>query len=455
MNNQSFDSLGNDPELQSVPFALDTPGLIDMDLSGDNSTIKNQTDSPDRREKKYYNFEKKSVDCLQVPDVSANPTASFHDTGISSLKDSKSGRNISLSISPDDLAKSIDRSPVNPPMPRGTRSRSFRNGNSWDKAVTVSKDPEKNRIVLNATSVVQPHQTNPYFKSFNPRVLAYGHFGATYEVDSKEFGKHAVKKLQQGKKELYIEKDVFNHETLGKHPNVVELYRAFVEQGTLFLQMELCLFSCKSLEVFFTSCNENCNSQWLLLSDCCKGLYHLHLNGVVHLDVKPDNILLGSDWNFKLCDFGCSAKNEEEFVPVEHVSGAYEAPELRGRIATNRSDVYALGTCIWHLSNKEVFENDKDLADVVWEMRTGDYRRRPNASEILKMEIVASKDIALFRNDLQATLEDAMERNSKRTEETPDRSAFFKVLGQNNLDTSTPKPSITTARKPNRKLFFN
>ena len=35
---------------------------------------------------------------------------------------------------------------------------------------------------------------------------------------------------------------------------------------------------------------------------------------VVHLDVKPDNILLGSDWNFKLCDFGCSAKNKEEFV---------------------------------------------------------------------------------------------------------------------------------------------
>ena len=193
---------------------------------------------------------------------------------------------------------------------------------------------------------MRSHQTNPYFNSFLPRLLGCGHFGDTYEVDSKEFRRHAVKKLRLGNKTFNREKDVYNHEILGKHPNVVEFYRAFVEQGTFFIQMELCRFSCKNLEVFFTSCIENCNSQWLLLADCCKGLYHLHSNDVVHLDVKPDNILLSSDWHFKLCDFGCSAKNKEEFVPHEHVDGDYEAPELRGKFVTNRSDVYALGACI-------------------------------------------------------------------------------------------------------------
>ena len=114
-----------------------------MDISGDDSTIKNQIDSPDRRKNQYRNFEIKPTDRLRAPEVLADRTAKFHDTGISSLKDSKSGRSIRLSISPRNLAKSIDRSPVNATMPRGTRSMSFRDRELWDRAVTVSKDPKK------------------------------------------------------------------------------------------------------------------------------------------------------------------------------------------------------------------------------------------------------------------------------------------------------------------------
>ena len=87
-------------------------------------------------------------------------------------------------------------------------------------------------------------------------------------------------------------------------------------------------------------------------------------------------------------------------------------------------------------------------------MSTQNYSNRPNASDILKSEVVTNKDIVQFRYDIQVMLEDAMERNSKRTEETPDRSAFFNKLGQKKLDTSTPKPGITTARKLKRKLSF-
>ena len=454
--NESLESLGGDLDMSS-------------DDNSGSSGHHGQRDSPGLSKKQYFNFEIESASCVQTPDVSANQTASFHDTlgsslhntGTSSLNDSKLGRNISLSISREQLADSIGRSsnPVNASLPRGTKTRSRLNKEDWGKAVTCSKHASKNGIVLNEAG--ESAQLHSYFNSFCPKVIGCGKFAATYEAETKELGKHAVKKILEGIKKLYMEKDVFNHEALGKHPNVVEMYRAFIENSTLFIQMELCRFSCKSLYTFFTSCNENCNSQWLLLSDCCKGLFHMHSMKVVHLDVKPDNILLGSDWNFKLCDFGCSAKNKEQFVLGEHVDNEYEAPELRGKVVTNKSDVYALGQCIIYLTNRTVYMKDEDLFDVVAEMKDGNYTKRPNASDILKNEIVASKDVDQFRNDIQVTLEDAIEQNSnkhseqksKSIEQTPDIKAFCKVLSQKNLNTSTPKPSIATTLKCKKQLF--
>ena len=455
--NQSYESLGNDVEMRSIPISID---MSDDDSSS--SDHHSQRDSPDLCEKQYFNFEIESANFVQTPDVSANQTASFntpdsslHHTGTSSLNDSRLGRNISLSISQEQLADSIDRSsnPVNASLPRGTRTRSRFNMNDWGKAVTVSKHKSKNGRILHEPDEMESLQPLAYFNSFCGRLIGSGNFAATYEVESKELGRHAVKKMLEGSKKFYIEKDVFNHETLEKHPNVVEFYRAFIEDKTLFIQMELCRFSCKNLYTFFTSCNENCNSQWLLLSDCCKGLFHMHSMKVVHLDVKPDNILLGSDWNFKLCDFGCSAKNKEQFVLGEHVDNEYEAPELRGKVVTNKSDVYALGQCIIYLTNRTVYMKDEDLFDVVAEMKDGNYTKRPNASEILKNEVVASKDVVQFRNDIRVTLGDAIERNSnKHTEQTPNIKAFYKILGQNNSHTSTPKASMSVVPK---KLFYD
>jgi len=76
-------------------------------------------------------------------------------------------------------------------------------------------------------------------------------------------------------------------------------------------------------------------------------LQYVHAKGIVHLDVKPSNIMVTLNDVCKLADFGCSQYSESD--PVESDSlltgtFAYRAPELhRGFRPTSKCDIYAIG----------------------------------------------------------------------------------------------------------------
>uniref|UniRef100_H3G5S0 non-specific serine/threonine protein kinase n=1 Tax=Phytophthora ramorum TaxID=164328 RepID=H3G5S0_PHYRM len=84
------------------------------------------------------------------------------------------------------------------------------------------------------------------------------------------------------------------------------------------------------------------------------GLQYLHEMGVIHGDLKCDNILVGSDGLAKLTDFGLStiesdASYGNDELSKKPVTAAvwWTAPEvLRGEMVTFASDIYAFGMCI-------------------------------------------------------------------------------------------------------------
>eukprot|EP00892_Ulva_mutabilis_P010968 jgi/Ulvmu1/8243/UM041_0054.1 len=143
--------------------------------------------------------------------------------------------------------------------------------------------------------------------------------------------------------------------SLPSHSNVVNYVRFWQEARKLHIQMELCHGG--SLDTLLKR-SEICQDEklpedllWLILSDAAHGLRHIHAHGVLHMDIKPENMFLDASGVFKLGDFGI-AINLASQSGWEEGDGRYVAPELlhRCRPTTGAADVYSLGATMLHCS---------------------------------------------------------------------------------------------------------
>lgn len=99
--------------------------------------------------------------------------------------------------------------------------------------------------------------------------------------------------------------------------------------------------------------------QWsdlaLLVSGAAEGLAHAHKQGVVHRDIKPQNLMLGIDGQLHIMDFGLARLLDEPSVTVTGEmlgTPAYMSPEQIGadcRKIDHRTDIYSLGVTLYEL----------------------------------------------------------------------------------------------------------
>jgi serine/threonine protein kinase len=82
-----------------------------------------------------------------------------------------------------------------------------------------------------------------------------------------------------------------------------------------------------------------------LLEKVCEALDYAHRHMVLHLDIKPSNLLVTADGNIQIVDFGLSTVlNGEREAPRIAVSPGYTAPEaLTGTLPTAALDIYSMG----------------------------------------------------------------------------------------------------------------
>merc|ERR1719318_1941445 len=98
----------------------------------------------------------------------------------------------------------------------------------------------------------------------------------------------------------------------------------------------------------------------------CEGVKHMHENGVIHMDVKPENIMCEtkSSTNVKLIDFGLAAKlDPEQVVKVTTATAEFAGPEIVDHEAVGfYTDMWAVGVLGYVLlSGLSPFAGEDDL----------------------------------------------------------------------------------------------
>ena len=147
------------------------------------------------------------------------------------------------------------------------------------------------------------------------------------------------------------------------HPNIVNVFDVSHSDSIEYIVMEL--IDGVTLKQYLRAKGRLGTRQMLNFSiQIAKALGHAHSKGVVHRDIKPQNILVVDDATVKVADFGI-ADLQSEVPDVENEaigSVHYISPEqARGLPVDARSDLYSLGIVMYEmLSGKLPFDGDDD-----------------------------------------------------------------------------------------------
>ncbi|HJZ10502.1 MAG TPA: serine/threonine-protein kinase, partial [Acidobacteriota bacterium] len=150
------------------------------------------------------------------------------------------------------------------------------------------------------------------------------------------------------------------------HPNVIRIHDIAEVNGLHYVSMEY--FGGTNLkEHLKRSGSLSLLNAYQILSQMCNGLEAAHSQGVVHRDLKSQNVMVGPSGQIKIIDFGLARSvHLEGMTATGLIMGTpeYMAPEqVSGKHVDERADIYALGVILFEmLTGRVPFTGDSPIA---------------------------------------------------------------------------------------------
>jgi serine/threonine protein kinase/tetratricopeptide (TPR) repeat protein len=201
--------------------------------------------------------------------------------------------------------------------------------------------------------------------------LGKGGMGKVYKVFDKEVNAKVALKLikpeiasdkktiERFRNELKVARDI-------AHKNVCRMYDLGKEEGAYYITMEY--VSGEDLKSFIRRSGLISTGKAISIAkQVCEGLLEAHRLGVVHRDLKPQNIMIDKEGNARIMDFGIARSLREKGITGSGVmigTPEYMSPEqVEAKEVDQRSDIYSLGIIMYEmLTGRLPFEADTPFA---------------------------------------------------------------------------------------------
>jgi eukaryotic-like serine/threonine-protein kinase len=182
------------------------------------------------------------------------------------------------------------------------------------------------------------------------------------------------------------------------HPNIVVVHSVEEVEGIAFMTMEL--VEGKPLSALLAGGGLPIARFFELAVPLADAVAAAHRAGVVHRDLKPDNIVVAQDGRLKVLDFGLAklkedaapASGSQSVLPTQHLTGqgqivgtvAYMSPEqVEGKAVDHRADLFSLGVVLYEMATgKRPFTGDSPASLV-----SSILRDAPKALTALKSDL--------------------------------------------------------------------